>query len=108
MMFGLRIKNIIFILLGSAIFSFGLVHFNMQNNLSECGFTRITFIFYFLLGWVLSIINIILVILVFFIGWKFLVRTTFLYIIIGTFAVSFFLSIFQIHQFSTYLQDMTL
>ena len=32
-MFGLKIKNIIFILLGAAIFSFGLVHFNMQNHL---------------------------------------------------------------------------
>lgn len=46
MKFGLKIKNIFFILLGSAIFSFGLVHFNMQNNLSEGGFTGITLLFY--------------------------------------------------------------
>jgi len=108
MMFGLKIKNIFFILLGSAIFSFGVVHFNMQNNLSEGGFTGITLLFYFLWGWDPAITNIILNIPVFFIGWKFLGRTTFLYTIIGTFAVSFFLSIFQIHPFSTYLQDMTL
>src|SRR5699024_576861 len=68
MMFGLRIKNIIFILLGSAIFSFGLVHFNMQNNLSEGGFTGITLIFYFLWGWIFAITDIILNILLYFIG----------------------------------------
>src|SRR5690625_6894572 len=87
MMFGLKIKNIFFILLGSAIFSFGVVHFNMQNNLSEGGFTGITLLFYFLWGWDPAITNIILNIPVFFIGWKFLGRTTFLYTIIGTFAV---------------------
>ena len=47
---GLRIKNIFFILLGAAIFSFGLVHFNMQNNLAEGGFTGLTLIIYQLTG----------------------------------------------------------
>lgn len=42
-MFGdIRMKNVLFILAGAAVFSFGLVHFNMQNNLSEGGFTGIT------------------------------------------------------------------
>ena len=44
---GLKFKNIIFILLGAAIFSFGIVHFNMQNNLSEGGFTGITLVAFF-------------------------------------------------------------
>ncbi len=109
MLFGLKIKNIIFILLGSAIFSFGIVHFNMQNNLGEGGFTGITLLLYFLWEWDPAITNIILNIPVFFIGWKFLGRNTFLYTIIGTFAVSIFLYIFQINPFPTYLQsDMTL
>src|SRR5699024_10359744 len=108
MMFGLRIKNIFFFFLVSAFFSFCLVHFNIQNYLSEGVFIVITLLFYFLWGWDPAITNIILNIPVFFVGWKFLGRTTFLYTIIGTFAVSFFLSIFQIHPFSTYLQDMTL
>ena len=47
MIFGLRFKNILFILFGAAIFSFGIVHFNMQNNLSEGGFTGITFAAFF-------------------------------------------------------------
>ncbi|MGP4107447.1 YitT family protein [Virgibacillus sp. L01] len=109
MIFGLKIKNITFILLGSAIFSFGIVHFNMQNNLGEGGFTGITLLLYFLWEWDPAITNIILNIPVFFIGWKFLGRNTFLYTIIGTFAVSIFLYIFQIKPFPTYLQsDMTL
>ena len=44
----LELKNIFFILLGAAIFSFGIVHFNMQNNLAEGGFTGITLLLYFL------------------------------------------------------------
>src|SRR5699024_11491321 len=91
MIFGLRIKNILFILFGAAIFSFGLVHFNMQNNLSEGGFTGITLLLYFLWGWDPSIVNIVLNVPVFFIGWRILGRNMFLYTIIGTVAVSFFL-----------------
>lgn len=109
MMFGLKLKNIIFILLGSAIFSFGIVHFNMQNNLGEGGFTGITLLLYFIWGWDPAITNILLNIPLFFIGWKFLGRNTFLYTIIGTSAVSVFLSIFQAFQFQIGLQnDMTL
>ncbi|MFD2630670.1 YitT family protein [Oceanobacillus kapialis] len=109
MFLGLKLKNILFILLGSAIFSFGIVHFNMQNNLGEGGFTGITLLLYFLWGWDPAITNIILNIPLFLIGWKFLGRTTFLYTIIGTFAVSAFLSIFQTYQFQIGLQnDMTL
>ncbi|TMN23945.1 YitT family protein [Lentibacillus cibarius] len=108
-MFGLRVKNIAFILLGSAIFSFGIVHFNMQNNLGEGGFTGITLLLYFLWNLDPAISNIVLNVPVFFIGWKFLGRTTFLYTIIGTLAVSLFLSIFQINPFSMHMQsDMTL
>lgn len=109
MLFGLNIKNMIFIMLGAAIFSFGIVHFNMQNNLSEGGFTGITLLFYFLWDWDPAIMNIVLNIPVFFIGWKVLGRNTFIYTIIGTISVSVFLSIFQINPFPTYLQsDMTL
>jgi len=109
MIFGLRFKNIFFILLGSAIMAFGLVHFNMQNNLGEGGFTGITLLLYFSFNWDPAVMNILLNIPIFFIGWKYLGRNTFYYTIIGTLAVSIFLRIFQINPFSTYLQsDMTL
>ena len=32
MLKGIKFKNIFFIMLGAAIFSFGFVHFNIQNN----------------------------------------------------------------------------
>ena len=109
MIFGLRIKNIIFILLGAAIFSFGLVHFNMQNNLSEGGFTGITLLLYFMFTINPAITNFILNIPIFFIGWRYLGRNTFLYTIIGTISVSGFLALFQVQPFEINLQsDMTL
>ncbi|WP_339227989.1 YitT family protein [Oceanobacillus sp. FSL K6-2867] len=109
MLKGLKIKNIFFILLGSAIFSFGIVHFNMQNNLGEGGFTGITLLFYFLWEWDPAITNIILNVPLFFIGWRFLGKNTFIYTILGTVAVSVFLRIFQTYQFHVALKnDMTL
>jgi len=98
MKLGLRFKNIFFILLGSAIFSFGIVHFNMQNNLAEGGFTGITLLLYFIFSWDPAITNLILNIPLFFVGWKLLGRSVFLYTIIGTLAVSLFLAIFQKYQ----------
>lgn len=104
-LFGLRIKSIIFILLGAAIYSFGIVHFNMQNNLGEGGFTGITLLLYFLWKFDPAITNILLNIPVFLIGWKLLGRNTFIYTLIGTSAVSLFLAIFQRYQFDIQLEN---
>ncbi|WP_210365466.1 YitT family protein [Bacillus sp. REN3] len=98
MLYGLKLKNILFILLGAAIFSFGLVHFNIQNNLAEGGFTGITLLLYFVFGWSPSITNLLLNLPLFFIGWKLLGRNVFIYTIIGTVGVSIFLGIFQKYQ----------
>jgi|SRR5690625_1097850 len=108
-MYKVKIKNIFFILLGAAIFSFGIVHFNMQNHLGEGGFTGITLLLYFIWNLDPAITNILLNIPVFFIGWKLLGRTTFIYTLIGTFSVSIFLYIFQIKPLHINLSnDMTL
>ncbi|MYL32765.1 DUF2179 domain-containing protein [Pontibacillus yanchengensis] len=107
-LFGIKFKNIIFILIGSAIFGFGIVHFNMQNNLAEGGFTGIILILDHF-GLNISIMNLVLNIPVFIIGWKLLGRNTLIYSIIGTFAVSFFLWIFQVYMIEIDLRnDMTL
>lgn len=105
MLFTLKLKNIFFILLGSAIFSFGIVHFNMQNNLAEGGFTGITLLLYFLFNWDPSYINLLLNIPLFIIGWRLLGRNVFLYTLIGTIAVSVFLWIFQRYQINMPLKD---
>ncbi|KAA9026109.1 YitT family protein [Niallia endozanthoxylica] len=109
MVFDIKIKNTLFILLGSCIYSFGIVHFNMQNNLAEGGFTGITLLLYFLFHWDPSYVNLILNIPLFFIGWKILGRNSLIYTIIGTVAVSVFLWIFQRYQINMPLkEDMTL
>src|SRR5690606_32224329 len=109
MLGGIKIKNTLFILVGAAIFSFGIVNINMQNNLAEGGFTGITLLLYFMFSLDPGIMNLVLNIPIFFIGWKLLGRTTFIYTIIGTVAVSVFIWIFQLYPFDFSLQnDMTL
>lgn len=101
----LKVKNILFILLGAAIFSFGVVHFNMQNNLAEGGFTGINLLLYFIFQINPAISNIVLNIPVFFIGWKILGIKAFLYTMIGTIAVSIFLWTFQIYEIAIPLEN---
>lgn len=101
----LRFKNIFFILIGSGIFGFGLVHFNMRNNLAEGGFTGITLMLYFLFQFDPSISNLLLNIPLFIIGWRILGRTSFLYTLIGTISLSLFLWIFQRYQIHMPLND---
>ncbi|MBO0994771.1 YitT family protein [Bacillus sp. SD088] len=105
MMFGIKTKNVVLILFGAAIFSFGLVHFNMQNNLAEGGFTGITLLLYFVFEIDPSISNLVLNIPIFFIGWKLLGPKPFTYTLIGTVAVSVFLFIFQRFHFTIPLNN---
>ena len=105
MIFDLKLKNILFILIGSAIMSFGLVHFNMQNSLGEGGFTGITLLIYNLTGISPSVTNILLNIPLFFVGYKLLGKRTFYYPIIGTIAVSVFIAIFEKYQLDIPLKD---
>ncbi|WP_456278563.1 YitT family protein [Bacillus sp. AK128] len=109
-MFGsIKLVNIFFILLGAAIFSFGLVNFNMQYHLAEGGFTGITLLLYFLFDFNPAISNLILNIPLFFIGWKILGRLSFIYTMVGTFSVSGFLWIFQSYPVDFQLEnDLTL
>lgn len=106
---GLKFKNIFFILLGSAIFGFGLVNFNMQNNLAEGGFTGITLLLYFLFNIDPSYSNLVLNVPLFFVGWKLLGRTSFYYTILGVISLSVFLWVFQRFPVDMPLKDdMTL
>jgi uncharacterized membrane-anchored protein YitT (DUF2179 family) len=109
-MFGrIKIINILFILFGAAIFSFGLVNFNMQHHLAEGGFTGITLLLFFRFQFDPAISNLILNIPLFFVGWKILGRSSFIYTMIGTFGVSGFLWIFQQYPVTFNLEDdMTL
>jgi uncharacterized membrane-anchored protein YitT (DUF2179 family) len=102
---GIKIKNLIMILLGAAIFSFGLVHFNIQHELAEGGFTGLTLILLFVFNLDPAIMNLVLNVPMFFIGWKLLGRKTFIYTVVGTVAVSVFLRIFTTYQYNIHLED---
>ncbi|WP_042478007.1 YitT family protein [Bacillus ndiopicus] len=102
---GIKIRNIIGIMLGTAIFSFGFVHFNMQNQLGEGGFSGITLILYFMLNWDPALLNLLLNIPMFIIGWRLLGKKSLVYTLVGTVSVSLFLKIFQIYEFQMNLQD---
>ncbi|MFC4354589.1 YitT family protein [Chryseomicrobium palamuruense] len=105
MIAGLKLKNILFILFGAAVFSFGFVHFNIQNELGEGGFSGITLILYFVFGWDVALMNLLLNIPMFLIGWRLLGRKVFLYTVIGTVGVSVFLKIFQVYEVQIGLQN---
>ncbi|WP_239254523.1 YitT family protein [Listeria ilorinensis] len=91
----LRFKNIFFIMLGTAIYAFGLVNFNIQNGLGEGGLTGITLILLNFFGIDPAYSNLFLNIPLFLIGWRVLGSRTFIYSGIGTFSLSLFLWIFQ-------------
>lgn len=95
MKLNLKMKDILFILLGAAIYAFGLINFNLKNQLGEGGVTGLALIFYNLFSIDPAWTNIILNIPLFFAGWKFFRRNEFIYTLIGTFSLSFFLFIFQ-------------
>lgn len=101
----IRFRNIIFILIGSFIFAFGVYHFNVQNNLAEGGFTGITLILRGLFDWSPSITNLALNIPLFFVSYKLLGRTTFIYTLIGTFSFSLWYAL--VAKYSNLVIDLT-
>lgn len=105
----IKFKNLFFIVLGAAIFSFGLVHFNIQNELAEGGFTGITLILFFAFKWDPAVMNLVLNIPMFIIGWRMLGKRIFTYTVVGTIAVSVFLKVFMKYQIDIHLEgDMFL
>lgn len=104
-MHGIKLQNIIGIIVGAAIFSFGFVHFNMQNQLGEGGFSGITLILYFTLHWDPALMNLLLNIPMFILGWRLLGKRAFVYTVIGTLSVSLFIKLFQIYEVQLGLQD---
>lgn len=102
-------QNVVGILIGTAIFAFGFVHFNIAHELGEGGFSGITLILLFTLGWDPALMNIILNIPMFILGYKLLGKRSFIYTLIGTVAFSVFLKIFQTYAFAIDLhEDMLL
>lgn len=100
-----HLKNIFFILIGCAIFSFGVVNINIENNLAEGGFTGVTLLLYAVFNISPSVSNLLLNIPVFIAGYALLSRKSFIYTVIGTISVSIFLEIFQTFPVHIALED---
>ncbi|WP_184663329.1 YitT family protein [Texcoconibacillus texcoconensis] len=94
------------IILGTLIFGFGIIHFNLQNGLAHGGFTGITLLLYYLFTIEPSITNLVLNIPLFLIGYRLLGRKVFIYSLIGTISLSVSLSIFETYPVANIpLQD---
>lgn len=91
----LRIRNILTIMIGSALFAFSLNYLVMPNHLFEGGVTGLTLILYYLFNIQPWLMNILVNIPLFVIGWKLLGKKVLYLSILGTFSVTFWLAIFE-------------
>lgn len=85
------IKSIFLIVIGSFIFSIGINFFTIPNMLSEGGVIGITIITYYLFEWSPGLINILINILLFLVGYKFFDRKTLIYTAFSIVVMSLFL-----------------
>ncbi|MFH0395065.1 YitT family protein [Streptococcus sp. A34] len=91
----LRIRNILAIIIGSALFAFSLNYLVMPNHLFEGGVTGLTLILYYLFNIQPWLMNILINIPLFVIGWKLLGKKVLYLSILGTFSVTLWLAIFE-------------
>lgn len=91
----LRFKNLFFIILGAGLFSFGLNYLIIPNHLYEGGATGINLIIYYLFRIQPWIMNILINIPLFILGWKILGKRTLYYSIVGTVGVTAWLALFE-------------
>lgn len=89
-----RIKNVMAILMGSALMGFGINYFNIANNLAEGGITGIAILLKFVFNWDPGLVNLLINIPLLILGWKVLGRISLIYTVIGTLSLSFFLTVF--------------
>jgi len=91
----LRLKNILWIIFGAGLFSFGINYLAIPNHLFEGGVTGVTLITYYLFKLPVSVMNLVINFPLFFFAWKILGKQSFFYSLIGTFSVSAWLAIFE-------------
>lgn len=91
----IQLKKICLILLGAGLFAFGLNYLVMPNQLYEGGVTGINLIIYYLFGIQPWVMNIVINIPLFILGWRILGHRTLIYSLIGTFAVTLWLILFE-------------
>ena len=100
-----KLKNVLAIIFGAGIFSFGIHYLVIPFHLYEGVATGLTLIAYYLFKIPVSTTNLIINIPLFIIAWKLLGSRTLYLSILGTFSVSAWLKIFEILPASKNLQD---
>ncbi|WP_435368000.1 YitT family protein [Paenibacillus pasadenensis] len=88
-------KTLIPVMLGTAIYAFGLQYFLLPNQLMEGGLTGIAVLLNYALGWKLSITTLVLNIPLFIIGLRILGKVPMVMTIVGTVSLSLFLAVFE-------------
>ncbi|AOM82082.1 YitT family protein [Salisediminibacterium beveridgei] len=94
---GLTLKPFIIIIIGTLIFGFGIIHFNIQNGLAHGGFTGITLFLYYLFAIEPSLSNLALNIPLFLIGYKLFGKAMLVYSVFGTLSLSVSLRLFELY-----------
>ncbi|MNZ70211.1 hypothetical protein D3C78_885390 [compost metagenome] len=89
------LKTILPILLGTAIYAFGILFFIIPNHLMEGGVTGVTILLKYAFGFSPSLTNLLLNIPLFLLGWKVLGGRQIIYTGIGIASLSLFLWIFE-------------
>lgn len=84
------------IVLGTAIYAFGLHYFVIPNGLMEGGITGIALLLNYVFGFPPSISTLLINVPLFYAGWRALGRTSMAYTIIGTVSLSLFLWIMEL------------
>lgn len=90
-----QMRLIIPIVMGSAIYAFGLHYFVLPNQLMEGGVTGIAVLLNYAADFPLSISTLVLNIPLFFLGWKALGRSQMYYTLIGIISLSGFLALME-------------
>jgi uncharacterized membrane-anchored protein YitT (DUF2179 family) len=87
------VKECLFILFGSLIFSVGINYFTIPNLLSEGGIIGLTIIVHYLFDWSPGIVNFIFNSVLVLLGYKFLEKRAILYTLFSIFSCSLFMYI---------------
>lgn len=88
------VKSLFFVMLGAAVYSFGLLYFVISNELMEGGVTGIALLLNYAADLPPSVMTLLLNIPLFLLGWKTLGRESMRLTILGTVSVSLFLWLF--------------
>lgn len=90
-----QLKQLLPIMVGTAVYAFGLHFFVTPNQLMEGGVTGIAILLNYAVGWPLSLSTLLLNVPLFLLGWKELGRRQMAYTIFGTLSLSLFLAVME-------------